>query len=140
MEANRSRKSWIWEEFANRSLEMLLVLCVPGVMSIHKIQQIFLNIIQFFDKIKLIQYPQVRNSMTQLTLVGNPVVIEWYQSRFYLLWCTIQLTTMDIIEYRLIEWDLIASKCIKISRDKCSFLCKLIWSVWDTNLKGILSK
>ena len=65
--------------FANRALEMLLILCVSGVMSIYsQITDILSNAIHFFDKIKLILYPQVRNSMAQLTLLGNPVVIEWH--------------------------------------------------------------
>ena len=47
----------------------LLYFEVPDVMAIHKIQQFPSK--QFIGKIKLILYPQVRNFMTQMTLLVN---------------------------------------------------------------------
>ena len=48
--------------------------CTLHAVSIYKLQQLSWNPLYFFDKIKLILYPQVRDSMTQLTL---PSITEY---------------------------------------------------------------
>ena len=69
-----NKDNWLWK-LKNHQFE------VPGFMSIHKI---------FFDKIKLILDPQVRNSKTQLTLLFiiqklffNMIRWNWELSKSY---------------------------------------------------------
>ena len=53
---------------------------VAGVMYVNSQNKaIFLKSIIFFDKIKLILYPQVRNYMTQLTLYYLPGGAFWWK-------------------------------------------------------------
>ena len=63
----RPKKNWKIIDFTNSKTNLR---SKAGFMSIHKIQQLSWSPIYFFfDKIKLILYLQVRNSMTQLTSI-----------------------------------------------------------------------